>query len=80
MSKFFKGVLIGSAMVGGGALVYKKLLTPEAQQKLVETTKNVVDTAKGYIDENNLKAKKEAKLNLITVLDKTDQEWSRLGY
>ncbi len=80
MSKFFKHVLIGGFVAGCGVVAYKNLLTPEAQEKLSETASNVVNLTKNYIEENNVKSEKEAKLNLINAISKTEEEWSRLGY
>ncbi len=80
MSKFFKNMMIGGIVAGCGVVAYKKLLTEEAQEKLSETASNAVALAKNYIEENNLKSEKEDKLNLINAINKTDEEWARLGY
>ncbi len=80
MSKFLRNMLIGAAVTGCGVVAYKKLLTPEAQAKASETANNLVATAKNYIEEYNSNSEKDAKLSLIKTIEKTDEEWARIGY
>ncbi len=80
MSRFFRNVMIGGIVAGCGVVAYKKLLTEEAQEKLSQTASNAVDLAKNYIEENNIKSEKEDKINLIRAINKTEEEWARLGY
>ncbi len=80
MSKFFRNAMIGGIIVGCGVVAYKKLLTEEAQEKVSSTASNAVRLVKNYVEENNTKSEKDAKIALIKTIDKTESEWSRLGY
>ncbi len=80
MNRFFKDVMFFGVVVCIGTIAYKKLLTPKAQEKLAETAAKIYNTAKSRIVEDNIKTRREARLNLINAINKTDEEWSRLGY
>ncbi len=80
MSKVFKKLFIGGVFVGAGVVAYNKLLTPYAREQLENTVAKVAFTIKDHIVDSNENSKKKEKIAHITVLEKTNEEWARLGY
>ncbi len=80
MNKLIKNMALGAIFAGGLVVGYQKLLTPKARTMLTSTSKEVATLLKNLMKENNLKQRKEANLTLISVLDKTENEWNRIGF
>ncbi len=80
MNKFTKNFLLGGALAGTGYFAYQKLLTPYAKEQLSHLVSDVIEVANKLMKENKSNSAKQAKLILVSTLEKTESEWSRLGY